>query len=79
MPKPFTVDVPDAVLADLNGRLDNIRWPDEPDEANWAFGANLSYMKRLATHWRDGFDWRAAEDKINRFPQFIAPIPKTHR
>ena len=74
-PKPFTVDVPEGILNDLEHRLDNIRWPDEPDGAGWAFGANLGYMQRLAAHWRDGFDWRAAEAQINRFPQFTAPVP----
>ena len=72
-PTPFAVKVPKAVLEDLARRLETIRWPDEPDDASWAFGANLNYMKRLAAYWRDGFDWRAAEGGINRFPQFIAP------
>lgn len=40
-PAPFAVDVPEAVLDDLTRRLDHIRWPDEPDETGWAFGANL--------------------------------------
>lgn len=74
MPTPFRVAVPDTVLDDLARRLDNIRWPDEPDEAGWAFGANLGYMQRLAAHWRDGFDWRAAEARINRFAQFTVPV-----
>jgi microsomal epoxide hydrolase len=73
-PTPFTVDVPETVLEDLARRLDNIRWPDEPDGAGWAFGANLGYMQRLAAYWRDAFDWRAAEARINRFPQFTAPV-----
>jgi pimeloyl-ACP methyl ester carboxylesterase len=71
---PFKVDIPDAVLGDLTHRLANIRWPDEPDDAGWAFGANLGYMKRLMAYWCDEFDWRAAEAKINRFPQFVTPI-----
>ncbi|NKB58076.1 MAG: alpha/beta fold hydrolase [Alphaproteobacteria bacterium] len=73
-PLPFQIAVPDTVLKDLQQRLDNIRWPDEPDEAGWAFGANLDYMQRLAAYWRDEYDWRAAEARINRFPQFTAPV-----
>lgn len=72
---PFKVEVTEAALEDLKQRLANIRWPDEPHDAGWSFGANLGYMKQLAAYWRDKFDWRAAEAKINRFPQFIAPVP----
>lgn len=73
-PIPFQVAVPETVLDDLHTRLANTRWPDEPDDAGWDYGANLGYMKQLIAYWRDGFDWRATEAKINAFPQFTAPI-----
>lgn len=73
--KAFSLHVEDAVLDDLRRRLDNVRWPGEPVDAGWRYGANLGYMHRLVAHWRDGFDWRAAEARLNRFPQFIAPVP----
>ena len=73
-PAPFEVALPDAVLDDLKARLANTRWPDELDQAGWDYGANLNYMKELVEYWKDGFDWRAAEGKINAFPQFTAPI-----
>ena len=28
-PTPFTIQIPDAILADLRTRLDRVRWPDE--------------------------------------------------
>ena len=61
-------------MDDLHARLANVRWPDEPDNAGWDYGANLGYMQKLVDYWRDGFDWRAAEAKINAFPQFHTPI-----
>lgn len=73
-PNPFRVAVSDTVLDDLHARLSTTRWPDAPDNAGWNFGTNLSYLQNLATYWRDGFDWRAAEAKINAFPQFTASI-----
>ena len=73
-PAPFEVAIPEAVLDDLKARLANTRWPDEPDQAGWDYGANLNYMKDLIEYWKDGFDWRAVEGKINAFPQFTAPI-----
>ncbi len=73
-PTPFRVAVPDAVLDDLKARLANTRWPDAPAEAGWAYGAKLEYMKDLLAYWRDAFDWRDAEARINAFPQFTAPV-----
>lgn len=73
-PQPYVVSVPDSALQDLKTRLANTRWPDEPDNAGWAFGANLGYMRDLIDYWRDEFDWRAAETRINAFPQFTVPI-----
>jgi hypothetical protein len=31
-------------------------------------------MRRLITRWRDGFDWRAQEAKLNAFAQFQVPL-----
>lgn len=73
--KPFTVHVEDAVLDDLRQRLERVRWPGEPIKAGWRYGANLDYMRRLVDYWRDDYDWRAAEARLNRFPQFKTPIP----
>lgn len=74
-PEPFRLDVPDAMLADLRDRLARLRWPGEPRDAGWSYGANLAYMRRLTRYWRESYDWRAAEARINRFPQFRAPVP----
>ena len=31
-------------------------------------------MKDLVEHWRTGFDWRAAEARLNELPQFTTEI-----
>jgi len=74
-PRPFSVHVEDTVLDDLQQRLSRTRWPGEPADAGWRYGANLGYMRRLIDYWRNGYDWRAAEQRLNRFPQFVAPVP----
>ena len=73
-PEPFRVDVPDAVLADLRERLSRTRWPDQIEAYGWRQGAELEAVKRYAGHWADGYDWRAAEARLNRFAQFTAPV-----
>ena len=35
----------------------------------WAAGTSLGFLRRLCGHWTSGFDWRAQEAAINRFPQ----------
>jgi pimeloyl-ACP methyl ester carboxylesterase len=72
--QPFALNVPEADLADLRDRLSRTRWPDELPGAGWDYGASLPYLKELAEYWRTGFDWRAQEAALNRFPQFITEI-----
>jgi len=43
-------------------------------DGGWQYGANWDYMKELAPYWTTRFDWRKAEEKLNRFPQFIARV-----
>jgi pimeloyl-ACP methyl ester carboxylesterase len=72
--RPFTLQVPDAALADLRERLARTRFPDEPPLPVWSTGTSLDYMRELVAHWRERFDWRAQETRINRFKQFIIPL-----
>jgi pimeloyl-ACP methyl ester carboxylesterase len=73
-PEPFRVHVPDEVLDDLRARLLRTRWPDEIEGSGWAYGTNLAYLRALVEHWRDGFDWRAQEARLNAFEQFRVPL-----
>jgi pimeloyl-ACP methyl ester carboxylesterase len=73
-PRPFRLEVPDETLADLRARLTRVRWPDEPPLEPWSTGASVAYLKRLVDYWRDGFDWRAEEAKLNALTQFTAPL-----
>ena len=69
-PTPFTLHVPDADIADLRERLARTRFPDAAPGEPWAYGASVDYMRDLVGYWRDGFDWRAQEARLNAFPQF---------
>jgi pimeloyl-ACP methyl ester carboxylesterase len=69
-PEPFSLHVPDEVLDDLRERLARTRFPDEVPGSDWRLGTNLAYMRDLVDHWRDGFDWRAQEAKLNAFDQY---------
>jgi len=72
--RPFHVDVGQDALADLHRRLADTRWPDEPPGAGCDRGVALSRLRELANYWRTGYDWRAAERRLNSFPQFTTEI-----
>ena len=71
---PYKIQVPDAVLTDLKARLARTRFPDEIPGTGWDYGSNLGYMKELVTYWRDKYDWRAQERRLNQFDQFTTNI-----
>ncbi len=72
--EPFRIHVPDATLTDLRERLARTRFPDEIAGGGWTYGTNLSYLRDLVAYWRDRFDWRAAEARLNALPQFRADV-----
>jgi pimeloyl-ACP methyl ester carboxylesterase len=74
VPKPFQLHIPEEVLEDLRERLGRTRWPDEIAGSGWRYGTNLDFMRRLVDRWRNGFDWRAHEQTLNAFDQFVVPI-----
>jgi microsomal epoxide hydrolase len=72
--RPFRCEVSDEVIADLKDRLARTRWPDQLPDAGWDYGTEKSFLQSLCEHWRDHFDWRAAEARFNAFPQFMTEI-----
>jgi len=73
-PQPFTLNVPDAAIADLRTRLALTRFPDAAPGEPWAYGTSVDYARELVSYWHDRFDWRAQEAALNAFPQFKIPL-----
>ena len=73
-PEPFTLQVPDAALADLRERLARTRFPDQAPGEPWAYGTDVGWMRDFVAYWRDRFDWRAEEARLNALPQFKVPL-----
>ncbi len=71
---PFRLAIPDAVLADLDRRLAATRWPDAETVADWSQGTPLSAVHALCDYWRQAYDWRACEARLNAFGQFTTEI-----
>ncbi len=73
-PQNFTLHVPDAEIEQLRARLAHTRLPDQAPDAPWSYGTDLEYLGGLLAYWRDTFDWRAQEARLNAFPQIMLPL-----
>jgi pimeloyl-ACP methyl ester carboxylesterase len=65
---PFVIEVPEAELVDLSGRLAATRWPSDAPDAGWRYGAGLADVRRLVELWQV-HDWRATEARLARHDQ----------
>ena len=72
--EPYTIAVPEEQRQRLTKKLEATSFPDELDQAGWDYGAPLADVKRLATYWRQDFDWRKQEAKLNELPNFKTAI-----
>jgi len=72
--RPFRIEVSQQTLDDLHHRLANARWPGEIEGAGWDRGTSSEYLKTLVQYWRDQFDWRAHEARLNRLAHFHADV-----
>src|SRR5690349_10095984 len=72
--QPFRIEIPQADVDQLRGRLGSARWPAGLPGTGWERGIPLGYLKELAGYWRTGYDWRAAEAQLNSYPQFTTEI-----
>jgi pimeloyl-ACP methyl ester carboxylesterase len=69
---PFRVEIPDAALDDLRGRLARARLPNQIEGIGWDQGTELGFLEQLLTYWRDGYDWRAQEARLNALDHVLA-------
>ncbi len=72
--QPFTLNIPQTELNDLTSRLAATRWIETIDEDDWREGTSLRFMRNLVGYWRDGFDWRLQESRLNTFSHFITEV-----
>lgn len=72
--RPFTLAVPQDRLDDLHRRIDMARWPEKETVDDWSQGVPLAALRELVAYWRDGYDWRRCEARLNGFGQFVTEI-----
>ena len=72
--RPFTLAVPQDQLDDLNRRLDAARWPEKEPVEDWSQGTPLAMLQDLVRYWRQDYDWRKCEARLNGLGQFVTQI-----
>jgi microsomal epoxide hydrolase len=72
--RPFTLNIADDDLIDLKNRLARTRLADTLPGGAWKLGTDPQWLSRVIDYWRDNFDWRAQEKRINGWPQFKVAI-----
>ncbi|OLO25802.1 hypothetical protein PZ61_0235810 [Streptomyces sp. MNU77] len=70
----FTSATGDEVLEDLRERLRTARIAPDHDNDDWSYGVPGGVLADLVGHWRDGYDWRAAESGMNALPRYRTEI-----
>ncbi len=68
--RPFTIAVPENVLAGIGAKLAlaKIGYAPADDPGDWRYGTDARWLAGLLDHWRTRYDWRAAEQALNRWP-----------
>ena len=72
--RPFRIRIPDAAVTDLKARLAAARLPEPLQGDGWTHGTDIGYLRQLVAYWRNGFDWRAQERRLNQLEQFTTTI-----
>lgn len=72
--RPFELAVPQSDLDDLNRRLDQTRWPEPETVSDWSQGTPLAALQDFVHYWRNDYDWRRCEARLNGLGQFVTKI-----
>ncbi|MCI0156269.1 epoxide hydrolase [Leifsonia shinshuensis] len=72
--EPFRIAVPDDVLDDLHRRLVATILPEKTPGPDWSNGIPPEVLGSLVGRWLDGYSWREAERRLNRFDQVRVTI-----
>ncbi len=71
---PFIFAAPEHTLTDLKNRLAATRWPERETPNDWSQGVPLAYLQEICAYWREEYDWRRCETRLNYWPQFLTTL-----
>ena len=73
---PYTIEISDERLATIRAKVASYDWSQLPDAGGWTAGVGVDDLKRLVAYWRDAYDWRKIEYRLNQLPNFAAEVEK---
>lgn len=73
-PRPLTIAIPQADIDDLKNRLRHSRWPGDFGNDQGRYGAPRPFIETLANYWRDEYDWRKVELRMNAYDNQLVEI-----
>lgn len=72
--RAFHVDVPEAELTELRGRIKAARLPERETVKDFSQGVPAATTEKLARYWATEYDWRKVEARLNAVPNYITEI-----
>src|SRR5215472_9247180 len=72
--RPFRVNIPEPVLADLRRRLAETRLPEKETVSDYSQGVPLKTVQQVLRYWQTEYDWRKVEARLNAVPNFMTEI-----
>ena len=70
----FHVNVPEAEITELRGRIKATKWPERETVTDATQGVQLATIQALARYWGTEYNWRKCEARLNALPNFITEI-----
>jgi len=77
--RPFRVEIDQKRIDAILQRVRSAKLPRQipvtsAEKATWETGADIQWLEGLRQYWTTQFDWRAAEARLNRYPQYKARV-----
>ena len=70
----YTINIADERLDAIRAKVDAYDWSELPDAGGWSAGVGVEDLKRLVAYWRNSYDWRAVEERLNQLPNFTTDV-----
>ena len=70
----YTINIADERLDAIRAKVEAYDWSELPDAGGWSAGVGVEDLKRLVAYWRNSYDWRAVEERLNQLPNFTTDV-----
>ena len=75
--EPYRIDISDDALATCTSALHEPGSPSRSTVSGGTTAWSSATSRELVDYWRDTYDWRRAEARLNRHPHFVTEIDGT--